>query len=161
MSIVLRRKGEQFKISAGLGTPLLPSRSRGLHKIAFVMKTSHLCHCIARKSSSNRSPVRSPNKGTPVFSAPSRPGASATNITLASHGPFKSPSTRRDRDMRGHKTHACALSTRCLLKDLNSAWDCQHPFTPARKLRFSIHISESLQSFRVSPEIGQGCTFCE
>jgi hypothetical protein len=110
-SIVLRRNDEQFEISVELGDPLLPLRSRGLQRIVFVMKTSHRCHLMAPSSSSNRSPVRSPKRGIPVFSAPRRPGASAMNIILAFHGPFGSPKTRRESDMRVHKRHACASRT--------------------------------------------------
>ena len=111
MSIVLRRNGEQFRISVRVGELLLPSRSRGLQRTAFVMKTSHRCHCMARKSSSKRSPVRSPKRGIPVLSAPRRPGASATNRTLASHRPFNSLSTLRDADMREHRRQFCASRT--------------------------------------------------
>ncbi len=110
-SMVLRRNDEQFEISVGAGTPLLPLLSRGLQRIAFVMKTSHRCQCIACRSSSNRSPVRSPKSGIPVLSAPSRPGASATNIILAFQGPFRSVKTRREHDIRGHNRQSCASET--------------------------------------------------
>jgi hypothetical protein len=108
------RNAEQFLTSRAVGTSLFPSSFRGLQRIAFVMNIRDRLQFIAFKRSSNLSPVRSPKSGTPVTSAPSRPGASATNMTWAAQSPFRSDSTRLEEHILAHRLHAWASSIKYL-----------------------------------------------
>src|SRR5579864_822612 len=112
-SSVRLSNSEQLRISLVVGRSLLPLSSLGLQRIALVMKIAERLQHIALSSCSNRSPVRSPKSGTPVTSAPSRPGASATNITSAFQLPLWSVNTRREQPIREQIEHACASLISC------------------------------------------------
>jgi hypothetical protein len=117
------RNDEQFLTSRALGTSLFPSSFRGLQRIAFVMNMRDRLQFIAFNRSSNLSPVRSPKRGTPVTSAPSRPGASATNMTWAAQSPFRCDNTRLEEHILAHRLHAWASSIRCLAADeISETW---------------------------------------
>src|ERR1044072_6945509 len=114
ISIVRRRKLEQFDNSFCVGFRFAPDSDRGLHNAALVMEISFRVRLIELRNRSRFAPDWSPENGIRVRSAPFLPGASPMNMIRASGDPLSSLNTALRPHIAGHSVQHAASFTSSL-----------------------------------------------